>query len=147
EKTFIPPDGTQQNAPKSNPKKAAAPKNEIPQHASPLDANIYQKQIGLPKKSSFKQGQNIPPSPYRPPSVTRNIDDSYLATSSPESFVKPSYHRSQVVPRPQSNTSCDSSYYQGSISQPSPSGSMDSSYTTRTPLSNNPPTPQPSTPQ
>ena len=69
-------------------------------------------------------------------------------TQPSEAFVRRQAQNIQLT-RPHSNAS-DSSFYPGSVPQPSPVGSVDSSINPRTPVSNNPLTPQsmqPPTPQ
>nr|XP_002122767.2 mucin-16 [Ciona intestinalis] len=149
QKTFTPPSVTQQKSTKNKSKKQLIRKADTvvthsPIHLTPdtSTSNLSQQQLPSKSQSSYSQGQNILQAPYRPPSASRNVEESYLASPSPESFVKPTYHRTQPIPRPQSNTSCDNSFYPGSVPQPSPSGSIDSNFNPRTPLSNNPLTPQ-----
>ena len=73
----------------------------------------------------------------------------FFAATQQDPFVMRRQQQTVQLTRPHSNAS-DTSFYPGSVPQPSPAGSGDSNVNPRTPMSNNPLTPQsmqPSTPQ
>nr|CAB3264076.1 mucin-16 [Phallusia mammillata] len=161
-------------ASRSKAKKPAQRKLEKPTQMAPNEAvntqigsNMQQQMQGIHQTTSYKQSpatvqhyrgvqaNNNFTTPNRPPSNSAAVPDSHYmaaAAPSPEAYSRTVYRQTGTpLARPHSNASSDGNIYMTNMPQPSPSGSLDSQYGPRTPMSNNPLTPQsvqqPKTPQ